>query len=94
MQGAIAHQKSGACALCEEAVGPVRVLLEVGRVSTRVATTVLGQKDAIGVVRPARASTANIIWAETCGKPTFTAGATYVFHKTAHGPTVAPRLNP
>jgi len=58
----------------EKAVGPVRIVLKVGRVSTWVAAPVLGQEDAVGGPCPARAGTTNVIGTEPCGKPTFPAG--------------------
>jgi hypothetical protein len=68
----------------DEAIGPVVVPLKVGGISPGIASAVLGQKEAVGMVGPAGAGTADIIGSEPRSKTAFTAGASDVLHEAAH----------
>jgi hypothetical protein len=60
------------------------VSLKVSGVTTRVASAVLGQEDAVGVVRPTWAGSANILRAEPWRQATLAKSTSNVIHEAAH----------
>jgi hypothetical protein len=64
------------------------MLYEVLRVAARVAAPVLREKDAVGVLSPARAGPTDVSRPEACGKYTTVASATDVIDEATHGRSV------
>ena len=73
----------------KQAVGAVRVLDEIRRVSARVAFPMLRQEDAIGMLRPAGASFANVVGAKAIIEKPIGASSAEVVHESAHALSVA-----
>lgn len=69
------------------------MLFEILRVTTGIAATVLWEKDAVGVIGPARAGASDIRRPEALRERTRPVGATDVLDEAAHDPSV-PRAAP
>ena len=76
----------------DQAVRPVLVLLEVGRVTTWVADAILGQEHAVCMVSPAWASPSDVCWPKSFRQRPLCPSLPDVLDEPTHGSSIACRL--